>query len=177
MNNFECFCESVFYESTGLGSLYELDNALKVYIRAIRLTEALTRHTQPNFQADVNEVYEKARFVFHLTLPIDKIQNQFKRIEKLIFSLIAKLKDIQEDDRLDNNANAGIVTAFENALNQFFANLQADFIAHNLELHHSFTVGTNNTILVRDTDFTYQFYERAYEVRLGNKSSKSRLCP
>ena len=46
MNNFECFCESVFYESTGLGSLYELDNALKVYIRAIRLTEALTRHTE-----------------------------------------------------------------------------------------------------------------------------------
>ena len=70
-----------------------------------------------------------------------------KRIEKLIFSLITKLKDIQEDDRLDNNANAGILTAFENALNQFFANLQADFIAHNLELHHSFTVGTNNTLL------------------------------
>lgn len=77
MNNFECFCESVFYESSGLGSLYELDNALKVYIRAIRLTEALTKRTQPNFQADVNEVYEKARSVFHLTLPIDKIQNQF----------------------------------------------------------------------------------------------------
>lgn len=117
MNNFESFCASVFYESTGFGSLYELDNALKVYIRAIRLTEALTKRTQPNFQADVNEVYEKARSVFHLTLPIDKIQNQFKSIEKLIFSLITKLKDIQEDDRLDNNANAGIVTAFENALN------------------------------------------------------------
>lgn len=57
MNNFESFCEFVFYESTGLGSLYELDNALKVYIRAIRLTEALTKRTQPNFQADVNEVY------------------------------------------------------------------------------------------------------------------------
>ena len=68
MDNFECFCESVFYESTGLGSLYELDNALKVYIRDTRLTEALTRRTQPNFQADVNEVYEKARSVFHLTL-------------------------------------------------------------------------------------------------------------
>lgn len=127
MNNFECFCESVFYELTGLGSLYELDNALKVYIRAIRLTEALTRHTQPNFQADVNEVYEKARSVFHLTLPIDKIQNQFKRIEKLIFSLITKLKDIQEDDRLDNNANAGIVTACENALIQFFCKPSSRF--------------------------------------------------
>ena len=50
MNNFECFCESVFYESTGLGSLYELDNALKVYIRAIRLTEVLDVHNQTSKQ-------------------------------------------------------------------------------------------------------------------------------